>query len=47
MSYLPIASVAHAWQAAYHKALAAADKLADAAPFAAFILRALRKAAKM
>ena len=41
MAYLPIESVVHDQQAGYYKALAASDKLADAAPFAEFILGSL------
>ncbi|MEI6607334.1 MAG: hypothetical protein WCP35_18635 [Verrucomicrobiota bacterium] len=44
MSYLPVESVVHDQQAGYYKALAASDKLADAAPFAEFILQAMLNA---
>jgi Fic family protein len=41
LASLPIESVVHDQQAGYYKALAASGKLADAAPFAEFILQAL------
>ena len=41
LAHLPVESVVHDQQAAYYKALAASDQLADAAPVAEFILRAM------
>jgi hypothetical protein len=38
LGLLPIETVVHAQQASYHKALTAADQVADAVPFSAFIL---------
>ena len=38
LGFLPIETVVHAQRAFYYKALTAADQVADAVPFAAFIL---------
>ena len=47
LGFLPIEAVVHAQQAAYYKALAAADKMADASPFAEFILAALLQSVEL
>ena len=47
LGFLPIETVVHAQQAAYYKALAAADKMADASPFAEFILAALLQSVEL
>ena len=41
LGFLPIETVVHAQQAGYYKAMVAADQIADASPFAEFILGAL------
>lgn len=44
LAYLPMETVVHDRQAGYYRALTAADKAADAAPFAEFILASLLEA---
>lgn len=43
-AFTPVESIIHARQKAYYQALAAADRLADAAPFVEFSLQAIRDA---